>query len=368
MTVKKTILITGSAGLVGSEAARHFARRGYQIVGIDNDLRRQLFGQAASTAGNLVRVREQLGPNYTHIDVDIRDMNALAGVFRANGSRLRAVIHTAAQPSHDWAAAEPHVDFAVNATGTLNLLELARRHCPETPFVFTSTNKVYGDSPNRLPLVEENTRLDLSPSHPFYGGIDESMTIDRSMHSLFGVSKTAADLMTQEYGRYFGMPTVCFRCGCITGQHHAGAEQHGFLAYLMKCAVTGWPYTVYGYGGKQVRDNIHGADLVAMFDAFIEAPRVGEVYNAGGARANSCSVVEAIELCQQISGMPMRIERSERARAGDHKWWISDTRRFQEHYPSWSARWSLVDVLRTMFLENRSRWQSEVTSGAAAGL
>jgi CDP-paratose 2-epimerase len=365
--VNKTILITGSAGLVGSEAARHFAGRGCRIVGIDNDLRQQLFGPSAPTAGNLTRLREQLGSNYTHVDVDIRDLDALADVFRANGSRLRAIIHTAAQPSHDWAAAEPHVDFTVNATGTLNMLELARRHCPETPFVFTSTNKVYGDSPNLLPLVEQETRLDLDRSHPFYAGIDETMTIDRSMHSLFGVSKTTADLMTQEYGRYFGMPTVCFRCGCITGEHHAGTEQHGFLAYLMKCAATGRPYTVYGYGGKQVRDNIHGHDLVAMFEAFIEAPRAGEVYNAGGARANSCSVVEAIELCQQISGTSMQIERSERARAGDHRWWISDTRRFQQHYPSWSARWPLVDVLRTMFQENRSRWQSDVASGAAAG-
>jgi CDP-paratose 2-epimerase len=366
--VKKTILITGSAGLVGSEAAVYFVERGYQIVGIDNDLRRQLFGQAASTAGNLARLRELLGSNYTHLDVDIRNADALADVFRAHGPALRAVIHTAAQPSHDWAAAEPHVDFAVNATGTLNMLELARRCCPETPFVFTSTNKVYGDSPNLLPLVERDTRLDLDRSHPFYTGIDETMTIDRSMHSLFGVSKTAADLMTQEYGRYFGMPTVCFRCGCITGEHHAGAEQHGFLAYLMKCAVTGHPYTVYGYGGKQVRDNIHARDLVAMFDAFIDAPRPGEVYNAGGARENSCSVIEAIELCQQIAGTPMRIERSESARAGDHKWWISDIRRFQGHYPSWSSRWALTDVLRTMFVEHRSRWQRDTAAGAPVRL
>jgi len=361
----KIILITGSAGLVGSEAAVHFAGRGYRIVGVDNDLRRQFFGDAASTARNLVRLRERLGSIYTHVDADIRDVDGLADVFRAHCPRFRAIIHTAAQPSHDWATAEPHVDFAINATGTLNLLELARRHCPETPFIFTSTNKVYGDLSNGLPLVEHDTRLDLQPSHPLYHGIDETMSIDRSMHSLFGVSKTAADLMTQEYGRYFGMPTVCFRCGCITGEHHAGAEQHGFLAYLMKCAATASPYTVYGYAGKQVRDNIHGADLAAMFEAFIEAPRSAEVYNAGGARANSCSLVEAVELCQKISGTPMRVAHSGHVRAGDHKWWISDIRRFESHYPSWSLRWSLADVLRAMFQENRSQWQREVASGAA---
>ncbi len=343
----------------------HFAGRGHRIVGIDNDLRRQFFGDAASTAGNLARLRERLGSNYTHVEADVRDFEALEDVFRTHGPGLRAVIHTAAQPSHDWAAAQPHVDFAVNATGTLNLLELARRHCPETPFVFTSTNKVYGDSPNQLPLVEQDTRLDLAAAHPFYRGIDETMSVDRSMHSLFGVSKTAADLMTQEYGRYFGMPTVCFRCGCITGEHHAGAEQHGFLAYLMKCAATGQPYTVYGYGGKQVRDNIHGGDLVAMFDAFIELPRCGEVYNAGGARPNSCSLVEAIELCQAITGAPMRIERSDRARAGDHKWWITDIGRFQSHYPSWTSRWPLADVLRAMFSENRARWQRAAAGSGA---
>ena len=364
--MKQTILITGSAGLVGSEAAIHFAARGCHIVGVDNDLRRQFFGDAASTAGNLSRLRERLGSSYTHVEADVRDLDALSDVFRSHAPGLRAIIHTAAQPSHDWAATQPHVDFAVNATGTLNLLDLARRHCPETPFVFTSTNKVYGDSPNLLPLVEQETRLDLPATHPFHRGIDESMSVDRSMHSLFGVSKTAADLLTQEYGRYFGMPTVCFRCGCITGEHHAGAEQHGFLAYLMKCAATGRPYTIHGYGGKQVRDNIHGGDLVAMFDAFIEAPRSGEVYNAGGARANSCSLVEAIELCQQIVGTTMRVERSDRARAGDHKWWISDVGRFQSHYPTWSPRWTLTDVLRAMFSENHARWQREtVDSGAA---
>jgi CDP-paratose 2-epimerase len=355
----RTILITGSAGLVGSEAAVYFAGRGDRVVGIDNDSRRQFFGDAASTARNTARLRERLGSNYTHVDADIRDLKALTDVFRTHASGLRAIIHTAAQPSHDWAAAQPHVDFAINATGTLNLLELARTHCPETPFVFTSTNKVYGDSPNQLPLLEQATRLDLRPDHPFHRGIDESMSVDRSMHSLFGVSKTAADLLTQEYGRYFGMPTVCFRCGCITGEHHAGAEQHGFLAYLMKCAATGQPYTVHGYGGKQVRDNIHGGDLVSMFDAFVESPRCGEVYNAGGARANSCSILEAIEQCQQIAGDPMRIERSDRARAGDHKWWISDISRFEEHYPSWSPRWPLMDILRAMFAENRARWQRE---------
>jgi len=356
--LKKTVLITGSAGLVGSEAAVHFARCGYRIVGIDNDLRRQFFGDAASTAPNVERLRQRLGTNYTHVSADVRDLDALSAVFRAHAGGLRAIIHTAAQPSHDWAADQPHVDFAVNATGTLNLLELARRHCPETPFVFTSTNKVYGDLPNQLPLVEQATRLDLPADHSFHGGIDESMSVDRSMHSLFGVSKTAADLLTQEYGRYFGMPTVCFRCGCITGEHHAGAEQHGFLAYLMKCAATGQRYTVFGYGGKQVRDNIHGGDLVSMFGAFVESPRCGEVYNAGGGRANSCSLLEAVAQCQEIVDAPMRLDLSDRARSGDHKWWISDTSLFQSHYPSWTPRWPLKDVLKAIFSENRDRWQS----------
>ena len=264
---------------------------------------------------------------------------AVHELFKQHGSEIAAVIHTAAQPSHDWAARDPQTDFTVNANGTLNLLEAAREVCPEAPFVFTSTNKVYGDTPNRLPLRELPLRWEIEPGHEYEPGISETMSIDYTKHSLFGASKAAADILVQEYGRYFGMPTACFRGGCLTGPAHAGTELHGFLSYLMICTVTGRPYRVFGYNGKQVRDNIHSADLVEAFAAFIRAPRAGEVYNIGGSRHSNCSMLEAINLCEEISGKSLKWKYEETNRIGDHIWWISDVRKFQEHYPEWKFRY-----------------------------
>lgn len=342
-------VITGSAGLIGAEAARFFAAKGLDIVGIDNDMRRQFFGAEASTIWSRQRLEAEL-KGYSHFDIDIRDQSAMTDLFKRYEANVAVVIHTAAQPSHDWAATAPFVDFSVNAGGTLNLLEAARQYSPEACFIFTSTNKVYGDAPNRLPLVEEPTRWELLENHP-YGrhGIDESMSIDQTMHSLFGASKVAADVLVQEYGRYFGMNTVCFRGGCLTGPGHSGTQLHGFLAYLAKCAVTDSPYVVLGYGGKQVRDNIHSFDLVNAFWHFFEAPRSGEVYNIGGGRYCNCSMIEAIEKCERLAGRPMRWSYSQANRAGDHIWWISDIRRFQAHYPHWSMRYDLDALLEEIF-------------------
>jgi len=342
-------VITGSAGLIGAEAARFFADKGLDIVGIDNDMRREFFGEEASTAWNRQRLEAEL-KGYKHYDVDIRDQSAVAGLFRRYNADISVVIHTAAQPSHDWAAKAPFVDFSVNAGGTLNLLEATRQYCPEACFIFTSTNKVYGDTPNRLPLVEQPTRWELLDDHP-YGrhGIDESMSIDQTMHSLFGASKVAADVLVQEYGRYFDMKTACFRGGCLTGPDHSGTQLHGFLAYLVKCTVTGTPYVVFGYGGKQVRDNIHSFDLVNAFWHFFKTPRSGEVYNIGGGRYCNCSMLEAIEKCQNLTGRELQWSYSETNRAGDHIWWISDIRRFQAHYPGWSMRYDIDGILHEIF-------------------
>jgi CDP-paratose 2-epimerase len=338
-------IITGSAGLIGAEASRHFAEKGLDVVGIDNDMRRYFFGEEASTAWSRARLERDL-PRYTHVAADIRDADEIARIFGRYGRSIAAVIHTAAQPSHDWAAREPFTDFSVNATGTLNLLETTRRLAPDAAFVFTSTNKVYGDRPNELPLVELDGRWEVASDHLFAEhGIDESMSVDTCLHSLFGASKLAADVLVQEYGRYFGMKTVCFRGGCLTGPGHSGAELHGFLAYLMKCAVTGASYTVYGYKGKQVRDNIHSRDFVAAFWEFFQSPRSGEVYNLGGARHSNCSMLEAIELSGKLTGREMSWTYSDTNRIGDHIWWISDVRRFQSHYPGWQLRYDVPAIL-----------------------
>lgn len=334
-------LVTGSGGLIGSEAARFFAVKGFTVVGIDNDMRSYFFGPDASTKENARKLENTLN-GYLHEEIDIRDGAAIERVFSKYGADIKIVIHTAAQPSHDWAAREPFTDFSVNATGTLNMLENTRQHCPDAVFIFTSTNKVYGDAPNALPLVERETRWELDPSHPLAEhGIDETFTIDQSTHSLFGASKVAADIMVQEYGRYFEMKTACFRGGCLTGPAHAGAPLHGFLAYLIKCATFGMPYTVLGYKGKQVRDNIHAHDLVSMFWSFYQAPRSGEVYNAGGGRRSNCSILEAITLCEKVTDRPFNWSYSETNRTGDHIWWISNTRKFEGHFPDWAPQYSL---------------------------
>lgn len=338
-------LITGAAGLIGGEAVRFFAAQGFDVAGVDNDMRKTFFGPDASTYWHR-RELERTVKGYVHHDVDVRDREAMTKVFARYGRDIAVVIHAAAQPSHDWAAKDPLTDFTVNASATLLLLELARGHSPDAPFLFLSTNKVYGDTPNRLPLIESETRWEVDPSHGYAAhGIDETMSLDQTTHSLFGVSKTAADLMVQEFGRYFGMKTACFRGGCLTGRGHAGAPLHGFLSYLMKCAVSGQPYTVIGYKGKQVRDNIHSYDLVNALWHFFQKPRSGEVYNIGGSRFANCSVLEAITIAEDVTGRPMRWSYDGQARTGDHIWWVSDVRRFQSHYPEWHYRYDLRATL-----------------------
>jgi CDP-paratose 2-epimerase len=270
------------------------------------------------------------------------------------------IIHTAAQPSHDWAARDPHTDFSVNATGTLTVLECTRQFCPDAVFIFTSTNKVYGDTPNRLPLVEMESRWEIDPGDPAREGIDETMSLDATTHSLFGASKAAADLLVQEYGRYFGMKTVCFRAGCLTGPNHSGAVLHGFLAYLIKCVSTGAPYTIFGYKGKQVRDNIHSSDLLSAFDAFFEAPRVGEVYNIGGGRDCNCSMLEAIGLAEDVTGLRLNHEYNDTARIGDHIWYISNLGKFRAHYPDWRMQFTLRGLVEDIYERNAKRWRGVV--------
>ena len=337
--------------MIGSEAVEFFAGKFDLVVGIDNNMRSYFFGEQASTDWN------RDFANYRHYSVDIRNLDALERIFEEYGADLGLVVHAAAQPSHDWAAREPFTDFSVNATGTLNMLEMTRRHAPEAVFIFTSTNKVYGDNPNLLPLVELETRWEIEASHPYFArGIDEQMSIDHTTHSLFGASKVAADVLVQEYGRYFNLKTAVFRGGCLTGPRHSGAQLHGFLSYLMKCAITGQHYTVFGYKGKQVRDNIHAYDLVNMFWHFYQAPRAGgEVYNAGGGRFANCSMQEAMALCETITGNKMNYSYSPENRVGDHIWYVSDVGRFQQHYSGWQPQYDLVSTLTQIFEELRVR-------------
>jgi CDP-paratose 2-epimerase len=338
-------LITGSAGLIGSESASFFHEKGLDIIGIDNNMRAYFFGEDGSTEWNKNRLENQL-VNYKHFNIDIRDQGRIDNIFKEFKKNIVVVLHTAAQPSHDWAAKEPHTDFSVNAVGTLNLLESTRTHCPNAAFIFTSTNKVYGDAPNNLPLVENPLRWELESTHPYYKfGIDETMSIDACKHSIFGASKVAADVMVQEYGRYFDMNTVSFRGGCLTGPAHSGAELHGFLAYLVKCALTGRHYSIFGYKGKQVRDNIHSYDLVNAFWHYFQNPRPGEVYNIGGGRHSNCSILEAIEIVSDISGKDLNYTISDTNRIGDHIWWISDVRKFSSHYPDWNYQYDCKKII-----------------------
>ncbi len=354
-------VVTGAAGLIGSQAVRHFSSIGLDVVGVDNDMRRVFFGDDSSTAWMVSELEEMLGDRYRHADVDIRDRTGIDALFAEYGSDISLVIHAAAQPSHDWAAREPFTDFDVNAVGTLNVLEATRQHSPDATFIFTSTNKVYGDTPNRLPLVEQDTRWEIEPSHTYVGGIREDMSIDTTLHSIFGASKVAADVMVQEYGRYFGMHTSVFRGGTLTGPNHAAAELHGFLAYVMQCTMTATPYRVFGYQGKQVRDAIHSADLISCFDHVYRAaqdgtPRSGEVYNIGGGRFSNCSVIEAISLCEEITGRTLDWTYVDDNRVGDHIWWIGDNARFAEHYPSWELTYDVPAILNEMHDANRRRW------------
>jgi CDP-paratose 2-epimerase len=355
-------VVTGAGGLVGAATTRAFADRGYRVIGIDNDMRARFFGADASTKWSIDDLVSEL-PEFEYVAADIRDTAALESIFGAHRDAIKAVVHTAAQPSHDWAARDPVTDFTINAEGTLLLLEATRKHCPEATFIFCSTNKVYGDTPNALPLVEFETRLELDPTHRWAEhGIDETMSIDTSTHSLFGVSKAAADLLVQEYGRYFGMNTIALRAGCLTGPGHSGAQLHGFLAHLMRCTAVGLPYTVIGYDGKQVRDNLHAADLAAAFcvihDGFADgtAGVGGRAFNMGGGRFANCSVREAIALCQEIAGRPLTWTYDDAARIGDHRWWISDVRAFCEQYPQWQPKHDIAGILEAIFVEGRTRW------------
>ncbi len=341
-------IVTGSSGLIGGESVEFFTKQFDMVIGIDNNLRSYFFGADGSTTWNKNRLEEKYS-NFKSYDIDIRNYENLETVFKEFGKDIKLIIHAAAQPSHDWAAKEPLTDFGVNAVGTLNMLELTRLNCPEAVFIFTSTNKVYGDTPNFLPLVELDKRWEIAEDHAFFQyGIDETMSIDQTKHSVFGASKVAADVMVQEYGKYFGMKTAVFRGGCLTGPNHSGAQLHGFLAYLMKCAISENHYTIFGYQGKQVRDNIHSSDLVNMFWHFYQNPRQGEVYNAGGGRFANCSMLEAIDWCEKITGNKMSYSYSETNRIGDHIWYISDVNKFKSHYPTWDWKYNLEATLVEM--------------------
>ena len=344
----KKLLVTGSSGLIGSEVCVHFAGLGWEIHGADNNGRAVFFGPNGDTRWNQSRLQQQL-PSFIHHEVDIRDRNGVLGLLET--VRPDAIVHTAAQPSHDLAAKMPFADFDTNAVGTMNMLEATRQFVPESPFVHMSTNKVYGDAPNYLPLKELDTRWEYADDADF-GGIRETLSIDQCKHSLFGASKVAADIMVQEYGRYFGMPTCCLRGGCLTGPNHSGVELHGFLSYLVKCNLEERNYNVFGYLGKQVRYNIHSLDVARFIDAFIAAPRVGEVYNLGGGRGNSCSILEAFDRIAAVSGKPMRYEYVDKNREGDHICYISDLSKIKEHYPTWDITKSLDDI----FTEIHDAW------------
>jgi CDP-paratose 2-epimerase len=348
-------IVTGATGLVGVHAVEQFHALGLDVVGIDNDMRRSFFPGVASAEP----IRAQLESSfarYRHLDQDIRDEAAMGALFGRYGRDISLVIHAAAQPSHDWAAERPMTDFSINAMGTLLLLESARRHCPEAAFIFCSTNKVYGSRPNDLPLVELETRWEIDESHSYFPrGVSENMSIDATKHSLFGVSKAAADLMVQEYGRYFDMKTTVFRAGCITGAGHRGAAQHGFLSYLAECVSSGRAYDVIGHGGKQVRDNIHASDLVRGFVEFFRRPGSGEIYNIGGGRSRSCSILEAIALFEGAFGRKLNQQYVAQARSGDHVWWISDGSKFERAYPDWTQRHSLHAIIAEFVTEGRKR-------------
>ena len=344
----KCVLITGSAGLIGSQAVDFFHNLGYHIIGIDNNMRQYFFGESASTNPTKEALVQKY-KNYTHYDEDIRNYFRIKQIFEEYKNSIELIIHTAAQPSHDWAAKEPLTDFSINANGTMNLLELTRLLCPDATFIFTSTNKVYGDAPNFLNIKEEFTRHECYDASSNLYSIDEQMSIDQTKHSVFGASKVAADVMCQEYGRYFGLKTGIFRGGCLTGPNHAGTELHGFLSYLVKCMVNNKPYTIFGYKGKQVRDNIHSYDLVNKFWHFHQNPRCGEVYNAGGGRDNSCSILEAIKLINFKTDMKWNnYTISDNNRIGDHIWYISDLSKFKLHYPNWKITHSLDSTITDM--------------------
>jgi CDP-paratose 2-epimerase len=353
---KSVAVVTGSAGLVGSETVRQFANLGMDIVGIDNDKRGMFFGPDASTFADRVALEREVR-RYRHIDIDICDHASIWELFSDIGKEVAVIVHAAAQPSHDWATSDPATDFSINASATLNLLTCVRKFCPSALFIFMSTNKVYGDHVNGLPLIELASRWEIAPEHPYYSrGVDERMSIDQCAHSIFGVSKVAADLMVQEFGRLFGIPSVCFRGGCITGPSHRGTFLHGFLAHLCATSLTGRLYTIVGHKGKQVRDNLYCSDLVAAFREVFATPKVGSVYNIGGGRRTGCSVIEALSICEGLIGRPINTRLVEKPRFGDHVWWITDSSRFQKDYPNWKstrdARTIIAELLESVEARN----------------
>jgi CDP-paratose 2-epimerase len=340
-------IVTGSSGLVGSAAVKFLSNKGFDVIGIDNNMRETFFGQGGSTKKFGLQLKNDV-KNFSSVNLDIRNMPGLQDIFSRFGQNTHVVIHCAAQPSHDWAAKNPLLDFEVNATGTLNLLELTRTYCPDARFVFMSTNKVYGDMPNEYNYDELDTRWSPSADHPWPLGFAEDLSIDSSTHSIFGVSKASADLMTQEYGRYFGLNTAVFRGGCLTGPDHAGVQLHGFLSYLVKCVVSGSPYVVFGHKAKQVRDNIHTDDLVEAFWEFISRPSQGSVYNIGGGLMANVSMLEAITLAEKISGKELSWTLDNSARKGDHIWYVSDTRKFERDFPRWSVKSGIRDIIEEL--------------------
>ncbi len=337
-------LITGSCGLVGSESALFFSKKGFEIVGIDNNARKFFFGKDGDVSWIKSKLKATL-KKYKHYDTDIRNYDSLAKIFKKYKKKISVIIHCAAQPSHDWAKNKPFVDFEINAKGTLNLLELTKIFCPDSPFIFMSTNKVYGDNPNFLPLVEKKNRWEISKKHKFFRGIDEKMSLDNCTHSFFGASKTYADLIVQEYGKNTGLKTACFRAGCITGPNHSGAKLHGFLSYLVKASLTKKKYTIIGYKGKQVRDNIHSNDLVNCFWENYKRPTFGEVFNTGGGRFSNCSILEAIEIIEEITQTKIRKEIIKQNRVGDHIWYVSSMKKFKKHYPKWKQKYSIRKII-----------------------
>ena len=343
----KIALITGSCGLVGSESSIFFAKKGFKIIGIDNNLRKFFFGKD----GDINWVKKKLKKNiknYSHFNTDIRNFKNLKKIFKRYKKNIKVIIHAAAQPSHDWAKNKPFIDFDINAKGTLNLLELTRLYCSDAPFIFMSTNKVYGDNPNSLPLIEKKTRWEIKNSHKYYSGIDESMSVDNCTHSFFGASKSYADLIVQEYGKNIGLKTVCFRAGCITGPNHSGAKLHGFLSYLVKQALFKKKYTLIGYKGKQVRDNIHSQDLISCFWEFYKKPTKGEVYNTGGGRYSNCSINEALEITEKISNIKIKRKILKQNRVGDHIWYVSNMKKFKKDYPAWKQRYSTLKIIKEL--------------------
>ena len=344
-------IITGSCGLVGSEAAMFFSKKGFDIVGIDNNSRKFFFGKDGDVTWVKISLKKNI-KNYKHLNIDVRNYSTLKKIFSKYKRNIKVIIHAAAQPSHDWAKNKPFIDFEINAKGTLNLLELTKEYCPNVPFIFMSTNKVYGDNPNYLPLVEKKTRWEIKNNHRFKKGIDETMSIDNCTHSFFGASKSYADLIVQEYGKNIGLKTVCFRAGCITGPNHSGAKLHGFLAYLVKISLLKKKYNLIGYKGKQVRDNIHSYDLVRCFWEFYKKPRKGEVYNIGGCRFSNCSIIEALNYIEKKTEIKIKKILKKKNRVGDHIWYVTSMKKFKKHFPNWKQKYNtkkIIDELISKF-------------------